>query len=217
VVSAARQRGFTFPGLLVVIVVLGLMLTVVGRIWSTSERREREIQLLFAGHAYRLAIGAYFANGHRYPASLEELLNDQRWPIARHHLRRLYPDPMTGRSDWSLILTPDGQGIMGVASVSQGTPLKRAHFDLEDSSFKDAECYCEWQFVYYANRFNRASSPVDPGASPARPANQTNTLGEFSPGHLTTLPTGAGRLAAPDRNASPAQEPTVAQDVPTPP
>ena len=78
--SAGQQRGFTFLGLLVTVAVMGLLLTLAARVWSTTEQREREKQLLFAGHAYRLAIGSYFASGHRFPATLEELLQDERNP-----------------------------------------------------------------------------------------------------------------------------------------
>jgi hypothetical protein len=48
---------------------------------------------------------------------------------------------------------------MGVASSSGATPLKRAGFDLIDESFKDADCYCAWQFVYYPKRFSRSMAP----------------------------------------------------------
>src|SRR5215468_8808027 len=91
-----RQGGFTYLGLLMAVVVMGLMLTVAGRVWSTTEQRERETQLLWAGHAYRMAISSYFAKGHQYPATLEQLLTDDRSPVPLHHLRRLYIDPMTG-------------------------------------------------------------------------------------------------------------------------
>jgi type II secretory pathway pseudopilin PulG len=151
-----RQRGFTYIGLMVVVVILGLMLTLVGRVWSTTERRERETQLLFVGHQFRLAIASYYAFGHKFPNSLEELLKDERFPIPKRHLRRLYPDPITGQTEWTLVLTPDGQGIMGVASSSTGTPLKRAGFELIDEAFKGAECYCAWQFIYLPNRFGRS-------------------------------------------------------------
>jgi type II secretory pathway pseudopilin PulG len=150
------QRGFTYIGLLVVVVIIGLMLTLVGRVWSTAERHERETQLLFVGHQFRLAIASYYASGHRFPSSLEDLLKDERFPIPKRHLRRLYRDPITGQTDWTLVLTPDGQGIVGVASSSTGIPLKRAGFDLLDESFKDADCYCAWQFIYYPNRFGKS-------------------------------------------------------------
>ena len=35
------QRGYTFVGLLVSVVILGLMLTIVARVWSTTEHCAR--------------------------------------------------------------------------------------------------------------------------------------------------------------------------------
>jgi type II secretory pathway pseudopilin PulG len=156
---AHAQGGFTYIGLLVAVVVMGLMLTMVARVWSTTEQREREKQLLFVGHAYRAAISSYYAYGHKFPSALDELLKDERFPLPRRHLRHLYPDPMTGQADWTLVLTSDGQGIIGVVSRSKAAPIKRAGFPLEDESFKGADCYCGWQFVYSANRFNRPMTP----------------------------------------------------------
>jgi type II secretory pathway pseudopilin PulG len=181
--SAARERqhGFTYVGLLMAVVIMGLMLTIVARIWSTTEQRERETQLLFAGHAYRMAIASYFATGHQYPATLQDLLLDDRSPVPVRHLRRLYADPITGAADWTLIPTPAGTGIMGVVSSSQRAPIKRKGFDPGDNAFTDAECYCTWRFVYYPNRFNRflppaPSTSLQPGApSPATPAIPTPT------------------------------------------
>jgi type II secretory pathway pseudopilin PulG len=168
--ARARQRGFTYVGLLIAIVIMGLMLTVAGRVWSTTEQRERETQLLWVGHAYRMAIASYYASGHAYPATLQNLLLDDRSPVPVRHLRRLYPDPVTGAADWLLIPTPGGNGIMGVASSSQRVPIKRKSFEAVDHSFTDTECYCLWQFVYYPNRFNRfsprpPSTGLQPGSS----------------------------------------------------
>jgi type II secretory pathway pseudopilin PulG len=182
-----RQAGFTYVGLLLAVVVMGLMLTVASRVWSTTEQRERETQLLFAGHAYRMAIASYYAHGHQFPATLQVLLLDDRFPVPTHHLRRLYPDPITGAPDWTLIPTPSGTGIMGVASSSQRTPIKRAGFELIDASFKDSDCYCAWQFIYYPNRFMRG---VVPGAAPtsAPGAPTTLTPGSAAPGNTIYAP-----------------------------
>jgi type II secretory pathway pseudopilin PulG len=190
--SPQRQLGFTYIGLLIAVVILGLMLTAVGRIWTTTEQRERETQLLFAGHAYRLAISSFFAHGHRFPVTLQELLQDERYPVPHHHLRRLYPDPMTGKADWVLVLTPDGQGIMGVASSSTATPIKHGNFDLIDEVFTDTDCYCDWKFVYFPNRFMRTTGPT--GSAVLAPSNTNSqppaAVGSFSPGSVSTLPTG---------------------------
>jgi hypothetical protein len=71
---------------------------------------------------------------------------DPRFPQVRRHLRRLYADPITGTADWKLIMAPDG-GIMGVASRSKRVPIKQKGFEPIDSSFEDAKCYCNWQFI----------------------------------------------------------------------
>ena len=177
--AAAKERGFTYVGLLFAIVVIGLMLTVVAQVWRTTAQREREAELLWAGHAYRMAIASYFALGHRYPATLEALLTDDRFPLPKHHLRKLYVDPMTRHADWTLLRTPDQVGIQGVASASQLPPVKRDGFELVDASFKDADCYCKWKFVYAP--YNWAMGVV-PGMAPM-PA-----PGAPIPGGPTTAP-----------------------------
>lgn len=181
--AAALQRGFTYIGLLVAVFIMGLMLTVVARIWSTTERRERETQLLWVGHEYRKAIASYYASGRRFPATLQELLQDERTPIPRHHLRRLYPDPITGQADWKLLLTPNAGGIMGIASSSQGAPIKRDGFDPVDAGFKDADCYCTWQFIFFPSRYHRmlpgTPTTMPPGSlsTPAGPSDPAPVSG----------------------------------------
>ena len=149
---ATRVAGFTFIGLLLVVMLLGLALSTVGVVWSTQIRREREAQLLFVGEQYRRAIARYYADGGRYPAALADMLQDQRFPQVRRQLRKLYADPITGRADWQLIPAGDG-GIMGVASSSQDKPIKVANFRHADAAFVGTECYCAWQFAYAPRRF----------------------------------------------------------------
>ncbi len=154
------QAGFTYIGLLVAVVILGLMLTMVSRVWSVTEQRERETQLLFVGHEFRAAIAGYFTNGHQFPQSLQDLLDDRRSPTPKRYLRRLYIDPMTGSTDWTLVPAPGG-GIMGVASNSQLTPIKRTGFTPADAGFEDNDCYCTWQFIYYPRSYRRVA-PANP-------------------------------------------------------
>jgi type II secretory pathway pseudopilin PulG len=157
---AASQRGFTYLGLLMAVAVMGLMLTIVARVWSTTEQREREIQLLFAGHQFRSAIAGYFAHRHHYPQTLQDLLGDQDSPLPQRYLRRLYLDPMTGTPEWQPIPAPGG-GIMGVASTSKLMPIKHGNFEPADVSFNTADCYCAWQFVYVP-RFTRRPAQTSP-------------------------------------------------------
>jgi type II secretory pathway pseudopilin PulG len=143
----APQGGFTYIGLMFAIAVLGITLATVGVVWSTQIRRDREAELLYIGNQYRAAIGRYLASGGQYPQELADLVEDKRFPGARRYLRRIYLDPMTNSADWQLITAPQG-GIMGVASRSQGKPIKVAGFAPEDTAFEKSECYCDWKFIY---------------------------------------------------------------------
>jgi type II secretory pathway pseudopilin PulG len=166
-VPRSLQAGFTYVGLLVAVVLVGLMLTAASRVWSVSEQRERETQLLFVGDEIRAAIAMYYAFGHHYPQSLQDLLGDPRSTLPRRYLRRLYRDPMTGDADWTLVPAPGG-GIMGVASSSKLTPIKRTGFTQIDMSFENADCYCYWQFVYVP-RYYRTTAPKSPAPQSPHP------------------------------------------------
>jgi type II secretory pathway pseudopilin PulG len=157
---AANARGFTYVGLLLAIALAGTALALAGTFWSTDARREKELELLFVGDQFRQAIAAYYdevpaGQAHRFPAQLEDLLQDRRWPTTRRHLRRIYLDPMTGKRDWGLVQGTGG-GIAGVYSKSEAAPLKRADFPDAYASFATAKDYREWRFAY------------QPAAKPAR-------------------------------------------------
>lgn len=157
-----QQAGFTYLGLLAAIVVLGVTMAAAGTVWKTQSLREREKELLFVGGQFRDAIGRYrIANG-AFPRTLADLVTDTRLPTPRRHLRRIYADPMNGGTEWELLRAPDG-GIMGVASLSRGKPLKQANFGADDSAFKDADCYCAWRFVYQGKSLGRSRdlAPTD--------------------------------------------------------
>lgn len=182
--ALGMQRGYTYIGLLVSVVILGLMLTVVSRVWTTTMQREREAQLLWVGHAYRDAIASYYVHGGQFPQSLQQLLQDDRSPVPLRHLRQLYPDPMTGAADWTLISDPMSQRIMGVASSSKATPIKRKGFELVDAVFADSDCYCAWQFVYLPRRFG-APLPSGVNLPPSTAPGSTNP-GPCNPGSNTS-------------------------------
>ena len=160
------QAGFTYLGILAAVILMGLLLTAAARVWTLTEQRERETQLLFVGDAFRMAISGYYAHGHRYPETLQDLLLDDRSPVPVRYLRRLYLDPMTNSTDWKLVLAPEG-GIKGVYSGSTLIPIKRANFAPIDALFADSDCYCAWQFVYEP-RFRRRVAPGNP--APGNPA-----------------------------------------------
>ena len=158
-----RDAGFTYVGLLLAIVFFGMGSVGVARVLASSERGDRERELLFVGAQFRAAIGAYYSSGpggSRYPESLEQLLADPRFPTVVRHLRRIYPDPVSGKIEWGLVMAPQG-GIMGVFSLSEREPMKRAHFEPPNQALNDAVLlaetgdghrysYRDWQFVHPA-------------------------------------------------------------------
>jgi type II secretory pathway pseudopilin PulG len=168
-----RQQGFTYLSALLLIVMMGTALAAVGQVWSTVGKRERELQLIWVGTQYAQALRSYYRSGtgvSQYPDSLDELLEDHRFPSIQRHLRRLYPDPMTGSADWGLSKSIDGR-ITGVYSQSAETPLKTANFPPQWQEFEDMTSYADWRFVaekaFLESSSNRpAGAPGTPGAPP---------------------------------------------------
>ena len=148
VIVNPRERGFTYVAVLFAIAFMSLGLALTGEVWRTALARDRETELLYAGNQYRRAIERYYLNGPRqFPRALEDLLKDPRKPGTERYLRKLYFDPLTGKSEWGIVKAPDG-GIMGVYSVSEGSPKKVAGFAFANREFEGAAKYSDWKFVY---------------------------------------------------------------------
>ena len=148
--AAQRERGFTYLTVLFIVAILLGGLAMVGEVWETAAKRERETELLFVGNQYRKAIARFYEGTpgriKHYPRTLEELLKDPRTPGTQRYLRRLYPDPF-GDKEWGIVKSPDG-GVAGVYSLSEEKPLKSAHFKLRDAGFESAQRYADWKFIY---------------------------------------------------------------------
>jgi type II secretory pathway pseudopilin PulG len=168
----ARAAGFTYLTILFVVAFMGIGLAVAGQVWHTQAMRNREADLLYAGNQYRLAIQRYYLSGPRqYPRSLEDLLRDPRQPGTVRYLRKLYFDPVTGKTEWGIVKAPDG-GVMGVYSTSGDKPIKTGGFAVANAAFESAEKYSDWKFVYDAlAQQAQPPSPQQPGqqASPQSP------------------------------------------------
>ena len=149
--SGRRESGFTYIALMIAVAVIGAGLAATGALWSQAAQREKERELLFVGDQFRQAIARYYQRtpgaAKRYPAKLEDLLLDRRYPSIERHLRRIYVDPMTGRSEWGLIEAPEG-GIMGVRSLSEEVAIKTGNFRPVDKELEGKTRYSEWKFQY---------------------------------------------------------------------
>jgi type II secretory pathway pseudopilin PulG len=167
---SCRSRGFTYLTVLFILAILMGGLALVGEVWETSAKREKEADLLFVGNEYRKAIQLYVLAGKaQYPQQLGDLIKDPRQPSTQRYLRKLYPDPMTGKSEWGFVKGPDG-GIGGVYSLSEDKPLKVAGFKLRDASLEGGQKYSDWKFTY------------SPAAPPATTTPATTTPATTTPG-----------------------------------
>ncbi|AMP69710.1 type II secretion system protein [Ralstonia solanacearum] len=133
-------------------------------VWALQRQRQQEEELLFVGNQYRQAIERYYLTGRSLPTSIDDLIDDKRFPVPLHHLRRAYPDPITGRNDWQFLR--DGTGIYGVRSNADGVPIKHANFPLRYASFVTAQTYAEWQFLYPVPGMGRRGGNGGPGLPP---------------------------------------------------
>lgn len=159
--AAPAQRGFTYVGLLIIVMIMGAGLAATGTFFSHAAQREKERELLFVGHQFRAAIASYYRRSpgaSAYPKTLAELVEDKRFPMPQHHLRRLYADPMTGLPDWVVVEAPGG-GVIGVHSRSEAAPVKTANFDAADGLFEQAKRYADWQFLYLPAEAPRSPAP----------------------------------------------------------
>lgn len=157
----AAQGGFTYLGVLLLILVMGMGLASAGELWATASRRDRERQLLWVGTQYAQALRSYYRSSPgvaQYPKELADLLQDERFPNPKHHLRQLYPDPIGG-GEWALMRGFDGR-ITGLSSASTEKPLKQANFPSQWSDFNGMASYKDWQFVAEKAFLDGASGPA---------------------------------------------------------
>lgn len=152
------RSGFTYLIALMVIVVSGIMLGAVGQSWRSILQCEREEELIFRGMQYRNAMERWYKPGAgQHQATplkdLKDLVQDPRSLTTKRYLRKLYPDPITGK-EWAVINDP-ATGISGVASSSSDRPLKVGNFPDEIKEFAGKEKYSDWIFTY-----KKSSTPL---------------------------------------------------------
>ena len=159
----ATQRGVALLALLILIAIIGIAAAAQVQVGSLVERREQEEDLLWIGREFRRALISYSsvtpAGRQVLPASLNDLVLDERFNPPRRHLRKIYIDPLTGKEEWGLVRAPNG-GIAGVHSLSDATPIKIGNFGLTEKDFEGKAKYSEWQFV-------AATPAAKPAAPPA--------------------------------------------------
>ena len=162
-----KSPGFTYIGLLIAIVVIGIGLAAVGPVSHTLQLRDKERELLFVGDQFRRAIAMYYERSpggiKQYPKKLEDLLRDNRYPGVERYLRKVYADPLTGKKEWGLVELP-GFGITGVHSLSDLGPVKTENFPALYQSFRAAKKHSDWKFVYVPGQTTTPSATPQTGS-----------------------------------------------------
>lgn len=146
--SARRRKstaGFAYLLLLALLAAIGMAATLAVQLGVAAARRDAEQALLTVGEEIESALRDYRQVHGAGPMALDELLLDMRMGGTRRYLRKLYADPLTGRTDWGVVRSPDGS-VACVHSRSEGIPFKQGGFALRHRHFADATSYSAWCF-----------------------------------------------------------------------
>lgn len=161
-ITRTLERGFSLVATLIVVALLGLVAAAGLKLGSVVHRRNAELALLDVGLAYSRALGSYAratpAGQPDAPRTLQELLLDPRLPTRQRHLRKLFADPLSGSAEWGLELDEDGR-IVGIYSLAEGQPIKRAGFPRRFAQFAGKKHYRDWKFE------RSAEDAAQPGAA----------------------------------------------------
>ena len=131
--------------LLFFIAAMGVGMAAVGVQWHSVSQREKERQLLFVGDQYRRALESY---AQAVPAREGQTA-----------------------AQWGLLRDAQG-GIIGIHSLSEQTPFKRAGFPATYPDFDGKDAYRQWLFAPAATN---ASAGTTVAAESAKADANTST------------------------------------------
>jgi len=146
-----KPAGFTYIALLIIVAMIAAGATAALGAGAAIQQRESEAELLKIGLEFRQAMQSYTdatpAGQPTEPRELTELLRDPRYPGVRRHLRRIYPDPLTGQTEWGIVRSPDGR-ISGIHSLSKTPTIRQTGFPAGLEGLEKAETHDAWIFAY---------------------------------------------------------------------
>ncbi len=119
-----RERGFTLIELLVVMTIIAILLTIVSPRYFTSVDRAKETVLRQNLGILRDAIDKYYADTGKYPADLNQLVEDR-------YIRAVPVDPITEENIWVEIPPPDPEmeGVFDVHTISDKQALDGTFYE----------------------------------------------------------------------------------------
>lgn len=143
-----REGGFAYVVLLAAIAIAGGAAAHAVSLGAAWGRVSAEDELLAMGHDFEQALSSYRSSAPPgapvHPRKLEDLLRDPRVPALKRHLRKIPIDPLTG-GPWGIVTAADGS-VLGIHSLSDERPIKRAGFAVHGVHFEKAESYRDWIF-----------------------------------------------------------------------
>jgi type II secretory pathway pseudopilin PulG len=159
------QGGYTYLALLILLAIISIAAAASAELGAIYQRRMAEKELLAIGAEFQRALQSYSSatpvGQPTQPRTLEELLRDPRYPNVVRHLRKVYEDPMTGKADWVLVMSPDGQTIVGIHSASHAHPIQISHFPVTFQGFANKKSYTDWVFVARFPALTQGQRPPD--------------------------------------------------------
>jgi general secretion pathway protein G len=109
----ATKKGFTLIELLVVMAIIATLLAIVAPRYFRHLDHAKETALHETLNVVRDAIDKYRADKDKYPATLDEL-------VEQHYLRQVPVDPISGSKDGWIIDPPVDDPAGGVADIHSG-------------------------------------------------------------------------------------------------
>jgi type II secretory pathway pseudopilin PulG len=226
----AREKGFTYVGLIVLVTIIGLVGAATLKADALLRRAAAEQELLEIGAAFSAALTSYAEATPRgqpqQPPTLDELLKDPRFPGTRRHLRKIFVDPVTGKAEWGIVWLNKGKGIDGaggrgvvaVYSLSESKPLKQANFDTRFLGLENREHLSDWKFGITGRGVaqGQAGQPGQPLPSP-QPILPPQPGQPGQPSEPPSLFPGRGNPGVMPPSPSPAPPETAAPPAPAEP
>lgn len=208
-----RQRGFTYLSTIILVAIIGLVSAATLKMGAVIQRSKAEEQLLDIGAAFSDALQSYAdatpAGMPPQPPSLKDLLRDPRFPGVRRHLRQIYPDPITGKTEWGVVYLGDKVGVLAVYSLSDAKPVKIGNFPLRHAALEGKQKISDWRFA--------ATPRADGQATPAAPPTLAQPAQGVPPPADAGLPPSPPAEPAPSPAAVPPAESPADQAPPAEP
>jgi general secretion pathway protein G len=125
--ACKRGCGFTLIELIVVMVIVALLVAIAAPRYFGSLQKSKETALRQTLAVTREALDKFYGDNGKYPDSLDTL-------IAKHYLRALPVDPMTGSSSSWTVVPPDDPEKGQVYDIHSGA----------DGAGRDGKPFREW-------------------------------------------------------------------------